>query len=145
MWREGWREGARGDAEHLAGITPGGLPEALGRAAAIGRALGLPQGAPKTEENYRGRAIHGLAAAVAVALADRGWSISALPGEPIVLEGAGEQRLRPFEEVPKLAGGELVRERWVAAVQRAGIAEVELSKLGRGATPGEPATARRRR
>ena len=124
-----WRKSLAEDARHLAGITALGVPDALGRAEELGRALGLPAEIPSESENLRARGCMAMATAVAVVLADEGWTVSALPGETVVLR-RGELELRPFDAVRQLATGELTHDAWRQRVEQAGIAQVELSALG---------------
>jgi heat shock protein HtpX len=58
-----------------------------------------------------GVALATVAAATALALADRGWRIEALPGEPVLCR-RGDAVLAPFADVEEVAGGRLDAAGW---------------------------------
>jgi hypothetical protein len=62
---------------------------------------------------------------IAVLLTRRGWRMSALPGGPVRLEGAGS-RLDPFGRMGALSGGSMTAEAWRALCAAAGIGELAL-------------------
>ncbi|MHB0972316.1 MAG: M48 family metallopeptidase [Thermoanaerobaculia bacterium] len=65
-----------------------------------------------------------LGSAIALSLARKGWSVEALPGDAIRVRGEG-QVFEPFLMTQEIAEGKNV-EKWVAACQSAGIADVAL-------------------
>jgi hypothetical protein len=66
-----------------------------------------------------------LAAAVGVALANQGWSVEALPGEPATLRRDG-RAFMPSEVVRQLARGELTAQEWLDQYHRLGVENTEL-------------------
>src|SRR5512143_1284990 len=97
--RPAWLAAVRSSGAPLAGVV---ADDAAGLKAAIPVvAKGLK--AATEEERFGGaRAVAG--AALALALAERGWAVRALPGEPALLT-SGERVLDPFREVRDLVSG----------------------------------------
>ena len=69
---------------------------------------------------------HLLAAACAVALLDHGWSLSALPGETVILS-RGDARITPFTSIPALSAGSASVEEWQARWRKAGLEDLDLT------------------
>ena len=57
---------------------------------------------------------------------DRGWALSALPGEPVLLT-KGEARLAPLESIVKIGAGSLGAEEWNASGRAVGLLDVDLA------------------
>ena len=91
-------------------VTIADAPAVLADLEQAGRAIARIDG--ETAESDRPE-IAGttIAAATALALADRGWTVDAPPGEPVVLRRGAETR-DPFADAQRVAAGELDEAGW---------------------------------
>lgn len=72
-----------------------------------------------------------LGAAVIVAAVDAGATVTAAPGEPVIVANAGET-LRPFDELAAIVRGAEAASDWAPRIDRLGVAAAPLAA---GATP----------
>ena len=131
VWAPVWREQARAQSEVLEGITPNMLPKLAEDRGGLAVRLKLVQDRGETDDNVLRAASHVLGTALAVALADRGFTVRALPGQLVVFE-RNDLSLTPFQALGDLADRTLSPESWLDQVERAGIASLD---LGRVVTP----------
>jgi Zn-dependent protease with chaperone function len=144
----GWREFMQTFRPSLAGITATGIPDvAASGLEPFGRGLPLPPGVPPDAgpfpaEMYEDVAASALDIGLGLALIDAGWTVTAPPGEPIVLR-RGDQSVKPIGTAQALASGETSREEWAAICDGAGIGALPLGGQPLAAEPpsAEPATA----
>ena len=102
-----WREAGGDCAKHLVGVTPASFPD-----------LDLTKLGHKVvhfinDVEARGAAMKAIGVALLVALKDRGWSLTARPGERTAAT-RGEVRVEPFNIFLDLAEGKLTRADWKA-------------------------------
>jgi hypothetical protein len=72
--------------------------------------------------------VHILGCALAVALIDRGWTVSALPGEVVVLS-KGEASMMPFADITGMTRKQIAPADWTAVWERLGLLELDLGTL----------------
>ncbi|HXE57415.1 MAG TPA: M48 family metallopeptidase [Gemmatimonadales bacterium] len=135
VWIPFWREHAARHAKALGGLTPADLPDFAADLSPLAVLFGLAASTEEAGADEGRGAVWVVAIALAVALADRGWRVSALPGEEVLLE-QGDLRFSPFILLRDLDTGALTRERWLACCERAGIARLD---LGAAVTPADGA------
>jgi hypothetical protein len=126
----GWRDYIDPYRPALAGITAAGIADASSRLEQFGRGLPLPpqipaEAGPFPGELYRDIGGSALDIGLALALCDAGWSVSAPPGEPIVLQH-GELRIKPIGTAEAVAKGDLTPEEWSLICEVASIADLPL-------------------
>lgn len=131
-----WREGLQEAGKKLAGVTPATLPDRLERLQDLVERK-QDGGPPLGREEARERAQGVISTALAVALADKGWRISAAPGEP-VLARQGERTLEPGKLVEQLVKGELAPDAWRRTWAEVGLEHVELVAAGAAAAEVAP-------
>jgi len=144
IWMPFWREQAGNYGAGLAGLTPASLP---GHAADLGPLavrFGLvPSGVAPRSDDAR-QAAWVVAIALTTALRERGWSLQALPGEPVSLSCDGAT-IRPFTLMHDLDTGELAAADWLALCVRHGLAELDLGAAvgyAGGPAPGDAPAVR---
>lgn len=125
LWRPFWRERVGHHAAAIAGLTPADLPGQAADLAPLALRLGFAGSAEEVTADHGQGAAWVVAAALCTALADRGWSISALPGEDVVLQRGGD-RIQPFTLMRDLDTGTVSRGDWLLLCERAGIATLDL-------------------
>lgn len=118
-----WKEQTAGNAEHLAGVTPTTLPDDDALLALVRDAVPGAAGAPDDAVLSAGRGMIG--AALATALTERGWTLSAQPGAAVIMS-SGDLVIEPFNFMAQLSSGELAASDWAATVEAAGIAALDL-------------------
>jgi Zn-dependent protease with chaperone function len=127
LWRPLWRERAARHAAALQGVTLADVPAQAADPAPLAARIGYQA----SEDSPQGEqaAIAGwlLGAATCAALADRGWTIGALPGDDVTL-ARGAERIRPFTLVRDLADGSLAAGDWLLLCQREGIGGLDLGE-----------------
>ena len=115
-------------AEHgaaLEGFTLGSPP--VTRDALGGVADELRRREPELpEDEAPPLAFNLVSAAIAVALVDHGWALTAPPGAPIACR-RGESEIRPFAVAGDLLDGELAPDSWREEAERLGVAGVSLA------------------
>jgi hypothetical protein len=108
------------------GFTIGWLSELVKYADRLGSSEAMAAGRSVTPDRARSLGIGLAGAALAVALAQNGWSAESLPGRPVVMR-RGEATLEPFAEVNRLAAGEVDVETWQRRCADLGIRDVSLA------------------
>jgi heat shock protein HtpX len=121
----GLRERVRSQAAMVRGYTIGWLSELVKYADRLGSSEAVAAGRSVTPARARSLGLGLAGAALAVALADNGWSAESLPGRPVVMR-RGEATLEPFAEVNRLAAGEIDVETWQRRCSDLGIRDVSL-------------------
>jgi hypothetical protein len=121
-YRPAWQEAVQRNAAALAGIAAGAPERITSAISSINQRLT----AGSTEDRVN-HARWVLGAALALALADKGWTIRALPGEPILLE-SGNMAFDPFTAVRGLAQGLISAEEWRQRCTALRIAELRLAE-----------------
>jgi heat shock protein HtpX len=142
VWLPFWRARARAHAPGLAGLTPADLPEAAKDLGALATRMGLVGGGEDPSPEHALSAGWGLAVTLIVVLAERGWTLNAMPGETVTLGREGDV-IRPFALMHALGTGELPASEWLAMCVRLQIADLDLgAALGfePGAGPGTGAS-----
>lgn len=154
VWGGIWRDRLRVSGDRLSGITPAQIPALAADAAGTAVRFGFsPHREAAQQQGGAGQALHLLGCACVVALLDRQWALSALPGEPVVLSRDGAM-LTPFTSIARLASGEMDADAWSASWRAIGLLELDLGSIGaretaRGArealgiSPGAERAARR--
>ena len=129
-----WSAMVREQATALEGVRCGDVARAVA-AGEIEARLRLPPGLDDTPEQRARFARWVLGAAVCVVLARLGWSLHAPPGEGVSLRRDGLS-MAPFEDVERIASGELGPEAWEESCLRLGLRDEPL--LDPGAPPAAP-------
>lgn len=125
LWLPLWREQVAPHAEALRAITPAALPSLARDPVRAGMTLGGALDASAVGDVELGRAQHLIGAALSIALHERGFAISALPGEAVSLS-RGALVIRPFTVLGDLASERLGAADWQATCAEAGIAGIAL-------------------
>jgi Zn-dependent protease with chaperone function len=125
VWSPLWRDQARAGSEVLEGITPNMLPKLVEDRGGLAVRLKLVQDRGEVDDNVMRAAAHMVGTALAVALADRGFAVRALPGQAVVFERGGLS-ITPFQALGDLAAGTLRADAWRDQIERAGIAAIDL-------------------
>jgi Zn-dependent protease with chaperone function len=133
VYLQPWQDLARQNARMLDGITAGGLPEAAEDPEALAKWFGRFVGKEITSEQALRIAFTTVGAALATALADRGWVLNQRPGVGFRMSGNGKD-LQPFSVFPRLVAGELKAGDWQEQCKSMGIFDLDLGHLGRGET-----------
>jgi hypothetical protein len=135
VWSAIWRERISRDGARLAGITPARIPALATSLEALAVQLGLaPDLQAAQDSDARRDVVHLLGSACAVALLDRGWSLSALPGEEVILS-RGELSIAPFANINALSKGELSSHDWEVGWRALSLLDLDLGRIN--ATPGQ--------
>jgi heat shock protein HtpX len=119
---------------HLTDVTAGALPGDPMFYVSFARKLLGAQAVGASGEQL---VLHGaseIAAAVMLHLRLEGWSVRALPGEPVSLERAGS-RWDPAGRLIELASGHGSLVTWRMECADAGVSEVDLGRVGLGDAP----------
>ncbi|HYC31456.1 MAG TPA: M48 family metallopeptidase [Gemmatimonadales bacterium] len=127
LWRPLWRERAGRHAGALQGITLADLPAQAADPAPLATRVGYASSdddAPGQQAAIAGWLV---GAATCTALADRGWTIGALPGDEVTLI-RGAERIRPFSLVKDLAEGTLATGDWFLLCAREDIGAIDLGE-----------------
>ena len=112
VWATIWRNKARVGADRLRGLTPAKLPGLASDLA--GAAVQFGFSPDRSTADARGgshNALELLCCAVAILLLDRGWSVSALPGETPTFACEGRV-VTPFADLAHIAEGKLTAGEW---------------------------------
>lgn len=125
VWVPLWREHAAGRAALLRGITPYDFPRWAADLTALAVRLNFAAYGAVALDSHRKHAAHVCGAALATALAGRGWSVSALPGDGVRFQRAGHT-LEPFAALGALASGQLSADEWRRRCEALGIASIDL-------------------
>jgi Zn-dependent protease with chaperone function len=124
-----WREAVKECAKHLVGVTPASFPD-----------LDLTKLGHRVvhfinDVQARGAAARAIGVAMLVALKDRGWTLTAGPGERAAAI-RGDVRIEPFHIFLDLAEGKLTRAGWKAKCDAGEIGDMN---LGFAVTPPQEA------
>ena len=139
-----WRARVDSHGHLLRGQTIATLPTTSAEFAALGSKMsGRGKDAP-TDRACIERAGHLILAAIVVRLAERGWSVTALPGEETILRGNGHE-LRPYSELRAVLDGRVTASRWRERCVELGIADVRLWGAAGGGHDGASGTMAGRR
>lgn len=125
VWLPLWEKSLQESIKALDGVTVAGLSALTAEKDALAKRL-----SPKTLKLYGikeavNESTQILGMALAVTLANSGWSINALPGAEIVLELNGSS-IEPFTVVRKLVEEEAVAGEWLRPYESTGIASLSL-------------------
>jgi heat shock protein HtpX len=125
VWREIWKEGADlFAAELVSPVTAADFPRLMQREPAVlPPAAGQPSEGVLPEVNRTMRIVYKYGSALAIAMIRMGWNIEVQPGERVSMEKGG-LRFKPFEQVDKLAGGEIDEAAWCELCRDAGILDL---------------------
>lgn len=118
------RKTAKEHAEHVQGMTVGTIPTDLAGLAGWTRAAVSHTGDAPEEALARFAAVT-LGQVVLHRLAEAGWSLESLPGEPMAAV-SGDDRLAPVLRLQELMDGELEVAQWTEELERLGISELSL-------------------
>ncbi|HEX6107651.1 MAG TPA: M48 family metallopeptidase [Gemmatimonadales bacterium] len=135
LWRPFWRERAGQHARGIAGLTPVELPSHAADLAPLAVRLGFAESPEAATPDEAQAAAWAVGITLCTALADRGWTIGAMPGEDVVLR-KGAETIRPFTLMRDLDSGALATGDWLLLCERSGIASLDL-----GAAVAPPAGA----
>lgn len=120
-----WKEQTAGNAAALDGLTPRTYPsDPTALAELVCRAEPRAADAPVEVQVAMGQGVFG--AALATALVEQGWALSAEPGAAVTLR-KGDHVVEPFNALRQVAEGELDEAVWHGLLDDAGIADVQLS------------------
>ncbi|WP_043816769.1 M48 family metallopeptidase [Deinococcus maricopensis] len=129
VWAPQWRERREHLREHLRGLTARDLPE-LARNPHTWTARRQRLAERGMDDNQtQASAWAAIGAALADAGVRAGFHVHALPGEAITLE-RGTDRFEPFQLTGGLAHGHVTPEAFVDALNRVGLADVDLGDTG---------------
>jgi heat shock protein HtpX len=125
---ETWRRQTREAAAAFGPMTPATAPTDLSGLEALGRRIlrtrARAGGAPR--DALAVHAAGAIAAAAACKLAGMGWSIEAMPGQPVILR-RGDAELRPFSVMFGLVRGKSSPAEWTALHSAGGISDWPLA------------------
>lgn len=108
--------------------TADGLPCTRAEYVELGHGVPSPQLGPLDEEELATRAVNLFAVGFGCALVRAGWSVSAIPGQPLSLV-RGDEQLIPYMVVEQLADGAIDPQVWRARCAHMGIAGLLLAPL----------------
>jgi heat shock protein HtpX len=130
-----WRSFVAEYSSLVAGITAVSLPDVVPNLRNIGDSMRDPKGLLLDPQQRARRAGHLFAAALSLALLDRGWQLVTGPGSHRLRGPGGDLNL--FLEIEKLASGKTPAGEWVIRCRTLGIADVVLAPP----PPPQPGTA----
>lgn len=133
VWVPAWRDHIHPRREWIKGLTPASIKTLANDPSALAIRLRLAAHAGVTNDQHRAEAGAAFGCALSLALLARGWRLTALPGEPVLLESGGVS-IRPFAVAEDLSSAALSAEEWAALCESAGIAELDLGAAVEGAT-----------
>ena len=128
VWVAIWREQLKESGRRLDGVKISDVPGLIADLKAAAAKLGY---APKPELANAGAqqmTAHIIGCALSIALIDRGWTVSALPGEIVVLSRDGES-VEPFADLSRLSRNELTRDSWLEIWKRHDLADIDFGTL----------------
>jgi Zn-dependent protease with chaperone function len=126
VWAAIWRDALKEAGNRLDGITPAHVAALDIPAAAV--RLGYAPRREAADANAGGKAMHILGCALAIALINQGWAVSALPGEVVVLS-RDEASMKPFADLGRLARKEITPDDWKAMWAGLGLLDLDLGTL----------------
>ena len=128
VWAPAWRSRAHERKKWLSGLTPASIAELAKDPSSLAVRLRYAAYAAVTNDPHRAQAAEVFGSALALALYATGWRLSALPGEPVVLESKGVS-IKPFTVVADLSSGALTDSEWLATCERGGISNLDLGAV----------------
>ena len=134
LWLPLWREQTGKSAAELATLTPESIPGLAKDLPRLVAGLGLARTPSEVTNEGVGYALHLVGAALAILLREYGFTIHALPGQPVRLEHA-DLSLKPFEVMRELTTDKVSGDEWRAPCTSLGIAGVPLARAGDGVVP----------
>jgi Zn-dependent protease with chaperone function len=130
VWPAIWRERMLGDGARVAGITPAQVPAILADLPTSAVRFGFAPHRQAAEQGHGlGDVVQLLGTALSVALLDRGWAVSAPPGDVVVFTRDSES-ITPLADLSLLARGEMKADAWEAAWRKLGLLDVDLGAAG---------------
>ena len=145
VYAPAWRRHAVTYREVTSGLTVGGLPGAATDLAALARRLPPKSREEGSEEQWQEMAAEVLAISLGVSLVEAGFTLRGLPGEPLLLERAGES-VDATGTVRDLRRGALTPDAWADFCERHGLSNRSLQPEPAPDAPVEaPVRSRRRR
>jgi len=122
-----WRDLTIRFGPFLADLTASGLPARVQQLTAGDDLLDRVVGVRLNDAQRLELANSIIGSALAILVAERGWSVSADPGDPVVLV-SGDDRFAPFSIAAGLSSGELTPTEWRRSCERMGIADTEFTR-----------------
>jgi heat shock protein HtpX len=129
VWGAIWRDRVRAARSRLTGLTPASIPELVTDLPATAVRLGLAPDPHSAGDETATEVVRLLGASLAVTLLNHGWTVSALPGETVVLSHDGRS-LAPFAELARLIRREETAGAWRARWIDAGLLDADLGAPG---------------
>jgi Zn-dependent protease with chaperone function len=127
VYAPSWKKVVQEQAAMLKGIKATTLPATNEQIVTLSQKVKSPEGEKLNDEQRLRIAVFTLGAALAVRLQDRGWKLSALPGEPVLLRRDDGAEVAPLDIVREVASGKPPREAWAQRCADLEIADLELS------------------
>jgi heat shock protein HtpX len=127
-WGGIWRDELQQAGSRLEGVTGAQIPSLAADLHAAAVRLGFAPHRERADEGALGATSHLLAIALAVALLERGWSVTALPGDVVEFRKDGAT-LTPFADIARLAAKSLDKAEWKATWEPTGILALDLGTL----------------
>jgi Zn-dependent protease with chaperone function len=131
VWTAIWRDQVRVAGNRLSGLTPKQIPLLAADLAGTAVRFGFAPHRQAAVENQLVNNVVGLlGAALSVALLDRGWTVSAPPGEVVVVSRPdATTRVTPFADIVHIAQGKLTADQWEATWRNVGLLDLDLGTL----------------
>jgi hypothetical protein len=126
VWATIWRNKAQVARDRLRGLTPAQLPAIASDLAAAAVRFGFsPDKAVAEARGGSGNALELLCSGVAVLLLNRGWSVSAQPGETPTFTLQG-RTITPFADLARIAQGTLDPAEWQSTWREIALSNEDL-------------------
>jgi hypothetical protein len=125
VWLPRWRQVVTDNSARLNALSPHGLPALAEPAGALAVQLKLAARVEVAGEKQIAESRFLVGAAIALALDARGFTFTALPGEPVVF-ARGPLTMLPFQVMTDLASGALSSDAWLAFCAESGIDSIRL-------------------
>lgn len=125
VWLPAWRKEVETHGRALGQATVGQAADLILAPATVGWEIQFPGELPSRERREQ-KARSLIACAVALALADAGWTVTGDLGDPISCR-RGEEHIEPFVLLQKFANKELPTGDWVERCQRLGVSDLPLA------------------
>jgi heat shock protein HtpX len=143
VWSTIWRNKARVGREPLRGLTPADLPSLASDLSGAAVRFGFaPDRKVAESRGGVGNALELLCCGVAVLLMQRGWTVSALPGETPSFSRDGRS-ITPFADLARIAEGKLTAAEWETTWREIGLLNEDLGAASAQGTPSLPSAPSR--
>lgn len=141
VWSTIWRDKVRVAGHRLDGITPARIPALVADLPGTAVRFGFlgPRQAAETRDGSI-NALELLACGLSVLLLDRGWTVSALPGEMATFSREGKT-LTPVADLHRLAAGEMSSAGWETVWRDVGLLDADLGARSAATLPAPPQRA----